>query len=54
MMKLVKFRKEIEEIINKNQLNIDEVYYVMKDIMNDISILYVNELKKLDDKDLND
>ena len=53
-MKLIKFRKEIEEVINKNQLNIDEVYYVIKDIMNDISILYVNELKKLENKDLND
>lgn len=54
-MVLNNFRKEIIEKINKSGLSIDCVYFVLKDIMNDVVVQYnqlieIEEQKKQDEK----
>ena len=55
-MVLNNFRKEIIETINKSGLAIDCVYFVLKDIFNDVVTQYnqlieLEEQKKMNDKD---
>ena len=40
------FKNQIIEVINSSNLTIDGIYYVMKDIMNDIVIQYNTILQK--------
>ena len=55
-MVLNNFRKQIIETINKSGLSVDCVYFVLKDIMNDVVTQYnqlieLEEQKKMNDKD---
>lgn len=43
-MYLWKLRKDIVDIINKSTLDIDMVYFVIKDIMGEITTLYNKEI----------
>ena len=45
-MKLNNFKEKIILDINESQLTIDGIYFVMKDIMNEITLLYNHELQK--------
>lgn len=45
-MILRKFRKQIEDIINQSGLPIDAIYFVVKDILNEVSEIYNNEVIK--------
>ena len=53
-MVLNNFRKEIIETINRSELSIDCVYFVLKDIMSDVVVQYNQlideEQKKQDEK----
>lgn len=40
------FRKQIEDIINQSGLPIDAIYFVLKDILNEVSEIYNNEITK--------
>jgi hypothetical protein len=40
------FRKQIEDIINQSGLPIDAVYFVIKDIYNEVTEVYSNEIAK--------
>ena len=40
------FRKQIEDIINQSGLPIDAIYFVLKDILNEVSEIYNNEVAK--------
>ena len=40
------FRKQIENIINQSGLPIDAIYFVLKDILNEVSEIYNNEITK--------
>ena len=40
------FRKQIENIINQSGLPIDAIYFVLKDILNEVSEIYNNEIAK--------
>lgn len=40
------FRKQIENIINQSGLPIDAIYFVLKDILNEVSEIYNNEVAK--------
>ena len=40
------FRKQIENIINQSGLPIDAIYFVLKDILNEVSEIYHNEVAK--------
>ena len=40
------FRKQIEDIINQSGLPIDAIYFVLKDILNEVSEIYNNEVTK--------
>lgn len=55
-MVLNNFRKQIIETINKSGLSVDCVYFVLKDIMNDVVTQYnqlieIEEQKKMNDND---
>ena len=39
-------RKQIENIINQSGLPIDAIYFVLKDILNEVSEIYNNEITK--------
>lgn len=39
-MILKDFRKQIEDIINQSGLSIDAVYFVLKDILNEVTQIY--------------
>ena len=45
-MILRNFRKQIENIINQSGLPIDAIYFVVKDILNEVSEIYNNEVAK--------
>ena len=45
-MVLNNFKNQIIEVINSSNLTIDGIYYVMKDIMNDIVLQYNTILQK--------
>lgn len=40
------FRKQIEDIINQSGLSIDAVYFVLKDILNEVTQIYENVAKE--------
>lgn len=40
------FRKQIEDIINQSGLSIDAVYFVLKDILNEVTQIYENIAKE--------
>ena len=39
-------RKQIENIINQSGLPIDAIYFVLKDILNEVTEIYNNEIAK--------
>lgn len=45
-MILKDFRKQIEDIINQSGLSIDAVYFVLKDIFNEVAQIYENVAKE--------
>ena len=45
-MVLKDFRKQIEDIINQSGLSIDAVYFVLKDIFNEVTQIYENVAKE--------
>lgn len=45
-MILKDFRKQIEDIINQSGLSIDAVYFVLKDILNEVTQIYENISKE--------
>ena len=45
-MILKNFRKQIEDIINQSGLSIDAVYFVLKDILNEVTQIYENVAKE--------
>lgn len=45
-MILKDFRKQIEDIINQSGLSIDAVYFVLKDIFNEVTQIYENVAKE--------
>ena len=58
------FRKQIEDIINQSSLPIDAIYFILKDILNEVTQIYENvakeeelqqiALKEQEDKDKED
>lgn len=46
MLILKNFRKQIEDIINQSGLSIDAVYFVLKDILNEVTQIYENISKE--------
>ena len=45
-MILKDFRKQIEDIINQSGLPIDAIYFVLKDILNEVTQIYENVAKE--------
>lgn len=45
-MILKNFRKQIEDIINQSGLSIDAIYFVLKDILNEVTQIYENVAKE--------
>ena len=45
-MILRNLRKQIENIINQSGLPIDAIYFVLKDILNEVTEIYNNEIAK--------
>jgi len=45
-MILKDFRKQIEDIINQSGLSIDAVYFVLKDILNEVTQIYVDAARE--------
>lgn len=45
-MILKDFRKQIEDIINQSGLSIDAVYFVLKDIFNEVTQIYVDATRE--------
>lgn len=45
-MILYQFRKQIEDIINNSGMSIDAVYYILKDVMNEVTTVYNIEIEK--------
>lgn len=45
-MILRNLRKQIENTINNSGLPIDAIYFVLKDILNEVSEIYNNEVTK--------
>lgn len=39
-------RKKVEDIINQSGLPIDAIYFVLKDILNEVTEIYNNEIAK--------
>ena len=44
------FRKQIENIINQSGLPIDAIYFVLKDVLAEVSEIYQREMSKEDAK----
>ena len=44
------FRKQIENIINQSGLPIDAIYFVLKDVLAEVSEIYQREMSKEDQK----
>lgn len=42
------FRKQIENIINQSGLPIDAIYFVLKDVLAEVSEIYQKEMAKED------
>ena len=42
------FRKQIENIINQSGLPIDAIYFVLKDVLVEVSEIYQKEISKED------
>lgn len=42
------FRKQIEDIINQSGLPIDAIYFVLKDVLAEVSEIYQKEMSKED------
>lgn len=40
------FRKQLEKVINESGLSIDAVYFVLKDILNEVTQIYENTIKE--------
>ena len=45
-MILKDFRKQIEDIINQSGLSIDAVYFVLKDILNEVTQIYADAARE--------
>lgn len=45
-MVLREFRLNVEKAINESKLPIDAIYYVLKDVMNEVTNIYSNEIQK--------
>ena len=39
-------RRQIENVINQSNLSIDAVYFVLKDILNEVTDIYNQEIQK--------
>ena len=39
-------RKKVEDIINQSGLPIDAIYFILKDILNEVTEIYNNEIAK--------
>ena len=46
MLVLKDFRKKCEDLINNSQLPIDAVYFVLKDVFNEVADIYNQEIQK--------
>lgn len=46
-MNLIELRQNISNIINQAELPVDAVYFVMKDIMNEITDLYSQQINNM-------
>ena len=44
------FRKQIENIINQSGLPIDAIYFVLKDVLAEVSEIYQKEMSKEDEE----
>lgn len=42
------FRKQIENIVNQSGLPIDAIYFVLKDVLAEVSEIYQKEMSKED------
>ena len=40
------FRKQLEKVINESGLSIDVVYFVLKDILNEVTQIYENTIRE--------
>ena len=49
-MILTDLRRQVVGLINDSKLPIDMIYFMMKDIMNEVEIIYSNELRKEQEK----
>ena len=46
MLILRKFRKQMEDLINSSELPIDAIYFVLKDILNEVTQIYENVIRE--------
>ena len=53
-MILRNLRKQIENIINQSGLPIDAIYFVLKDILNEVTEIYNNEIAKEEMKNISE
>lgn len=44
MMKLYGFKQQLVGLINNSRLTVEEVYYVMKDLLNEVTQNYNNQI----------
>ena len=44
MMKLYNFKQQLVRLINTSQLTVEEVFYVMKDVLNEITQNYNQQI----------
>lgn len=44
MMKLYSFKQQLVGLINNSRLTVEEVYYVMKDLLNEVTQNYNNQI----------
>lgn len=44
MMKLYGFKQQLVGLINNSHLTVEEVYYVMKDLLNEVTQNYNNQI----------
>lgn len=49
-MILTNLRRQIVGLMNDAQVPIDMIYFMMKDIMNEVELIYTNELRKEQDQ----
>lgn len=53
-MILRNMRKKVEDIINQSGLPIDAIYFVLKDILNEVTEIYNNEIAKEEMKNISE